>query len=125
MKEHDSLYLDLIPEDSNVAETDDDFLSSEGFALLDRKYIVLIIYDITDDRRRVKFAKFLSSFGYRVQKSAFEAKLTKKQYERLRRGIEVRFRKEDNIRIYKFQSESEIFSYGDKDCQFDEEVIFI
>ena len=35
------------------------------------KYRVLIIYDITEDRPRVKLSKLLSSYGIRVQKSAF------------------------------------------------------
>ena len=43
------------------------------------KYRVLIIYDITEDKPRIKLSKLLSSYGVRVQKSAFEASLNKKQ----------------------------------------------
>jgi len=41
------------------------------------KYRVLIIYDITEDKPRIKLSKLLSSYGVRVQKSAFEASLNK------------------------------------------------
>ena len=37
------------------------------------KVFVLIIYDIVDNKRRLKLAKFLAGYGFRVQKSAFEA----------------------------------------------------
>ena len=38
-----------------------------------KKLFVLIIYDIVDNKRRVRFAKKMSGYGFRVQKSAFEA----------------------------------------------------
>ena len=44
------------------------------------KEFILIIYDIVENKKRVKFAKLLSGYGIRVQKSAFEAMLTKQQY---------------------------------------------
>ena len=37
---------------------------------------ILVIYDIVDNKRRVKFANKMSGYGYRVQKSAFEAMIT-------------------------------------------------
>ena len=33
------------------------------------KQFVLIIYDITDNKRRTKFAKLMEGYGKRVQKS--------------------------------------------------------
>lgn len=42
------------------------------------KVFVLIIYDIVDNKRRTKLAKYLQGFGFRVQKSAFEAVIPKK-----------------------------------------------
>ncbi len=68
----------------------------------ERKYIVLIIYDIVSNKHRVKMAKLLSGYGTRVQKSAFEARLNKKQYARLLRDIKSLLNEEDNVRIYKF-----------------------
>ena len=34
--------------------------------------LVLIVYDIPDNKRRTKLSKFLEGYGRRVQKSVFE-----------------------------------------------------
>ena len=44
----------------------------------------LIIYDIADEKRLVKVAKMMENYGVRVQKSVFEASLTKKVLKKLR-----------------------------------------
>lgn len=44
----------------------------------DNRYIVLIIYDITDNKRRLSMVRCLEQFAVRVQKSAFEGFLTPK-----------------------------------------------
>lgn len=54
----------------------------QGYTGNDMKYIVLLIYDIVDNNHRLKVSKYLSKFGNRVQKSAFEAKLTKSKYKK-------------------------------------------
>lgn len=91
----------------------------------ERKYIVLIIYDIVSNKHRVKMAKLLSGYGTRVQKSAFEARLNKKQYARLLRDIKSLLNEEDNVRIYKLHSYEEIKTFGKKDYEIIEDVIII
>lgn len=91
----------------------------------DTRYIVLIIYDISQDKQRLKVAKYLSSFGTRVQKSAFEANLNKSQLFRLITGLEQILKKEDNVRIYKLHSLEEIKIYGEGDYTSLEDVIII
>lgn len=49
---------------------------------MERKFIVLMIYDIVDNKRRNKMVKCLEAYGVRVQKSAFEALLNRRQYEK-------------------------------------------
>ena len=70
-------------------------------------------------------AKLLSSYGNRVQKSAFEAKLNKKQYARLLKDIKAMIHKDDNIRIYKLHSYEEILTFGDKKYEAIEDVVII
>ena len=41
----------------------------------EKKVYVLIIYDIIENKKRTKLAKFLQGYGFRIQKSAFEAML--------------------------------------------------
>ena len=49
-----------------VYEEDEFFVEDE------RRYIVLVIYDISENRRRARMVKCLERYGVRVQKSAFE-----------------------------------------------------
>lgn len=78
----------------------------------ERKYLILIIYDIIDNKKRTKFAKYLGGYGNRVQKSAFEAILTQKQYDKLVSGIPSRIASEDNVRIYKLNGNGEVLTWG-------------
>ena len=40
------------------------------------RYFVLVIYDIVDNKKRLKLSKYLLGYGIRVQKSAFEMMIT-------------------------------------------------
>lgn len=48
-----------------------------------KKLYILVIYDIVDNKRREKFANKMSGYGFRVQKSAFEAMITENLYKKL------------------------------------------
>ena len=89
------------------------------------KYRVLIIYDITEDKPRIKLSKLLSSYGVRVQKSAFEASLNKKQYEKLIFELDRYVGREDSIRVYKLYDDSEVITYGKADEAIFEDVIIV
>ena len=56
---------------------------------MERKFIVLMIYDIVDNKRRNKMVKCLEAYGVRVQKSAFEALLNRRQYEKMLRESSI------------------------------------
>ena len=51
------------------------------------KVFVLIIYDIIENKKRLKLAKLLQGYGFRIQKSAFEAVITKKKYKELLKAL--------------------------------------
>jgi CRISPR-associated protein Cas2 len=63
--------------------------------------LVLIVYDIPDNRRRTKLAKFLEGYGRRVQKSVFECFISLdemgKLYELVSKKVKI---SEDNVRFY-------------------------
>lgn len=114
----------------SISAMDADFVSGEeredGINVFsERKYIILIIYDIISNKQRVKLAKLLSGYGIRVQKSAFEARLNKKQYARLLRDIKGMLMEEDNVRIYKLHSYEEIVTFGNKQYETIEDVVII
>jgi CRISPR-associated protein Cas2 len=63
--------------------------------------LVLIVYDIPDNKRRTKLANFLEGYGRRVQYSVFECFLTLSQMQELYEKVEKRVdSEEDNIRFY-------------------------
>jgi CRISPR-associated protein Cas2 len=63
--------------------------------------LVLVVYDIPNDKRRVRLATFLEGYGRRVQKSVFECFLSlsemKVLYGKVKRRVRV---EEDNVRFY-------------------------
>ena len=91
-----------------------------------RKIYVLIIYDIVSNRRRVAFAKKMSGYGFRVQKSAFEAMITENWYTELIAGIPQMIDKTtDSVRVYKISGNGEVNLFGVNSVIEDEEVIII
>ena len=69
--------------------------------------------------------KILESYGFRVQKSAFEARLSDKQYRNLLERIENFALEEDNIRTYKINGQGEIRSFGIMHEPLENEVIIL
>ena len=62
---------------------------------------VVAAYDTPNDRRRLRFAKILLDYGYRVQKSVFEAEAPREVIqEMIQRLDKVVDQREDSIRIY-------------------------
>ena len=68
---------------------------------MERKFIVLMIYDIVVNIRRNKMVKCLEAYGVRVQKSAFEALLNRRQYEKMLRESSILIDEAvDSLRVY-------------------------
>lgn len=63
--------------------------------------LVLVVYDIADDRRRDRLATFLEGYGRRVQESVFECFLSLQEmsvlHAKVMRQVEP---VEDNVRLY-------------------------
>ncbi|HHT62670.1 MAG TPA: CRISPR-associated endonuclease Cas2 [Clostridia bacterium] len=90
-----------------------------------RKYLIVVIYDITDNKRRVAFAKYLQGFGVRVQKSAFECILSSSKYDKLIKGIPKLISPEDQVRVYKLTSNADIKAWGSVDLVEETEVLIL
>lgn len=66
-----------------------------------KKFIVLVIYDVVDNKTRNHLVKYLERYGVGVQKSAFEALLNRKQYDvMMRRASRIINPVEDSLRVY-------------------------
>ena len=78
--------------------------------------MIIVSYDISNDKLRTKFSKFLSKFGRRLQYSVFEIDNS----EKILRNIEVeidnqykkRFTQEDSVIIFVLSSSCKITRYG-------------
>ena len=91
-----------------------------------KKLYILVIYDITDNKRRVQFAKKMNGYGFSVQKSAFEAMITENLYRKLLTDIpQLINRKDDTVRVYKIRGSGEVRLFGNSNTIEDEEVIII
>lgn len=90
-----------------------------------RRYIVLVIYDITDNKRRTKMVKCLERYGVRVQKSAFEAFLTERKYDELvARTTHLIDPHTDSLRIYLLANHTSVRSWGIGDRHVEDVIIF-
>ena len=62
---------------------------------------LVISYDISDDKRRLKVMKTLQDFGTRVQYSVFECRLTAPQLQTLQKKLKPLVKaRTDSIRFY-------------------------
>jgi CRISPR-associated protein Cas2 len=63
--------------------------------------LVIVVYDIADDRRRLKLSNFLEGFGRRVQESVFECFIDLDEMQKLYRRVRKQVKPElDNGRFY-------------------------
>ncbi len=81
------------------------------------KVRVLVIYDISDDRRRRSYMKLLNSFGYRIQESAYEAYLSNQKYDKLLKSLKRMENSQDSVVLYKLNSICDITCFGDTSYQ--------
>ena len=80
---------------------------------MERKFIVLMIYDIVDNKRRNKMVKCLEAYGVRVQKSAFEALLNRRQYEKMLQESSILIDEAvDSLRVYVLDDIIDVYSWG-------------
>ncbi|HJC47356.1 MAG TPA: CRISPR-associated endonuclease Cas2 [Candidatus Lachnoclostridium pullistercoris] len=89
------------------------------------KVFVLIIYDIAENKKRIRLSKLLQGYGFRVQKSAFEAVITKKKYKKLLQELSAFRSQEDSIRVYKIIGKGQVVNIGKESDHTQEEVILV
>lgn len=78
--------------------------------------MLIVAYDISNDKLRTQFSKFLSKFGYRLQYSLFEIKNSKRILSvieaEIRADFEPRFKETDSIIILNLSKQCKITKYG-------------
>ena len=78
--------------------------------------MLIVSYDISDDKLRTKFAKFLSKHGYRLQYSMFEIKNSKRILDivssEIKNSFEKKFSQTDSIIVLRLSEQCKIDRYG-------------
>lgn len=78
--------------------------------------MIIVSYDISNDKLRTKFAKYLSRFGHRIQYSVFEIdnsqRIVNNIVNDLKNKYESKFEQTDSVIIFKMSSSCEILRFG-------------
>jgi CRISPR-associated protein Cas2 len=78
--------------------------------------MILISYDISDDKLRTKFAKYLSKHGFRLQYSIFQIKNSKRILDivssDIKNNFEKKFGQTDSIMVFRLSEQCKITRYG-------------
>lgn len=74
-----------------------------------------VVYDISSDRERSRVDRVLQSFGFRVQKSVFECRLTRKDRNQLVERLEKLRLETGFVKIYRLDYASKDNVVGRQD----------
>lgn len=78
--------------------------------------MLLVSYDISDDKLRTKFSKFLSKFGYRMQYSVFQIENSERLLSviqaEIRNKFESKFTESDSVIIYRIPDSCDTIRFG-------------
>ena len=78
--------------------------------------MILISYDIKDDKLRYKFSKYLKKFGYRIQYSVYEIRNSRKILDNIlceiKNNFEKKFSQSDSVIIIETSNTCNIMKMG-------------
>lgn len=78
--------------------------------------MLLVSYDISDDKLRTSFSKYLSKFGGRLQYSVFEIKNSDRVLDNITAHIslyyEKKFSQSDSVLIFHMSKQCKIIRFG-------------
>ncbi len=78
--------------------------------------MIIISYDIANDKLRTQFSKYLCRFGHRIQYSVFEIDNSNKLLKNILCEIENQFSKRfgeaDSVYIFKLSTSCQVTRYG-------------
>ena len=78
--------------------------------------MIILSYDIQDDKLRTSFSKFIMGYGRRLQYSVYEINNSERVLElvisRLKGKFEKKFGQGDSVLIFKLSNSCEILRFG-------------
>ena len=78
--------------------------------------MIIISYDISDDRKRTKFSRYLEKYGHRIQYSVFEIENSDRILNNIMEDIQNRYMKvfdqKDSVYIFNLSKSCEVVRHG-------------
>lgn len=78
--------------------------------------MIIVSYDISDDKTRTRFSKYLKKFGHRLQYSVFEIDVSERMLDVIEAEINNKYLKksnqEDSVIIFRLSNTCKITRYG-------------
>ena len=78
--------------------------------------MILLSYDISDNKLRTKFSRFLEKYGHRIQYSVFEIDNSPKLLEnvilKIKTRFEMKFSDSDSVYIFNLSASCKILRFG-------------
>jgi CRISPR-associated protein Cas2 len=78
--------------------------------------LVIISYDISNDKKRRRFARYLSKFGHRLQYSVFEIENSERILNNIIADLNNKYMKvfeqTDSVYVFRLNPSCEIIRYG-------------
>lgn len=78
--------------------------------------MIIISYDISDNKKRAKFSKYIKKFGYMLQYSVYEIENSPRILNNIISDLNNKWLKQfdqaDSVYIFKMSSSCEIIKYG-------------
>jgi CRISPR-associated protein Cas2 len=79
-------------------------------------HMIIISYDISDNKLRNHFSKYIKRFGHRIQYSVFEIDVSERMLNvieaDIKNNFEKRFSQSDSIIIFRMSQTCKITRYG-------------
>lgn len=79
---------------------------------MDEMVNAVVMYDISDNKRRNICAKLLNSYGTRVQYSVYEVFISPQKFEKLKNSLKIFCLDNESIIIYRLNSLCDKMTYG-------------
>jgi CRISPR-associated protein Cas2 len=91
-----------------------------------KTYFIVVVYDMSDNKKRYKFHKAMKAYGTWVQRSSFECFLKDSQLQEMKSTLQDLIDpKTDMLRIYKISHTPKIWTYGSIGEVIDEDFVVI
>ena len=84
-----------------------------------------VCYDLSDDRERRRVDKLLTGFGFRVQKSVFECRLTPSAQRALLQSLERLMLSTGHVRLYRVYAGAASTKIGKRPQEIDDAHAFV